>query len=151
MLGFWVSNEQHKYFSKFSSRGIRIHTDEDPHRNITIDRAAESHGLEMQQPQAKSLTLELNRLTLSFPLGRYPLKLNALLQTAPKAERGGGLHDTCQFLLLTPPSLAIGRKGSEVHKFNHSNQYPLGFFTELDQLNLKFSLKAKGPRMTRCY
>ena len=61
--------------------------DEDLNINFLIAKAVGNHGLEMEQQQAKSLTLDLSRLAHSFPLGRRPVKLGARDRVVNSADR----------------------------------------------------------------
>lgn len=60
--------------------------DEDSHINFLIAKAVGNHGLEMEQQEAKSLTLDLSRLAHSFPLGRRPVKLGAWDRVGTSAD-----------------------------------------------------------------
>ena len=60
--------------------------DEDLNINFLIAKAVGNHGLEMEQQQAKSLTLDLSRLAHSFPLGRRPVKLGARDRVGTSAD-----------------------------------------------------------------
>lgn len=100
-------------------------------------------GLEMYQQQAKSLTLELNRLTHSFPLGKHPVKLSAQDRMCTSAdiwvkEQEGRKACTTRANACLPfygaefsPLLPLGIRLRAV-KSNNSNQAPTGFFVELD-------------------